>query len=413
MSNVKILLGGVPFGCNNIGDEAILERIVNIVRTASPKAEITVSTGDPTGTKSLLGVNTCSLYSGFSENETDKTSFVQTLKSMDVFIWSGATGLSDYPNTSLDCLAAAQQLGLKTVVFCTGMNDTLNPAHFKLNQGMKKSLFNVVNKITGNRINLAEQYEVAKESKLRSRLKTVLDQCDLVINRDEQSKVELMKSHLSIPPLVAADPAITLKVEEPTELNWGPETLAVLNSPNKKIGICISSQQSISQINSFIEWLDTVVKTYQANIVFIPMNPITDFEMMTNIRDKMYHKDKTVIAVGSDSPDAIVGLASKMDVIISSRLHLLIFASITGTPCIGIGRGSKISNFLSEFGFCTAGDTQLIEFYYLEKELKKLLKDQKMYRDISALVHKRMLDRLDVGVQALSTIINQSNRHLV
>ena len=136
------------------------------------------------------------------------------------------------------------------------------------------------------------------------------------------------------------------------------------------------------------------------------MNPITDFECMANIRDGMFKRNRSIIAQGSIAPEAVAGLASKMDIIISSRLHLLIFASISATSCIGIGRGSKVSNFLSEFGFCTAGTTQKIEFDYLDKEVDKLFKEKAMYQEISIIVRQKMLKRLEVGIKALADVVN-------
>ena len=43
---MKILLGGVPFGCDNIGDEAILASVIGLVRGICRDAELVVSTGD-------------------------------------------------------------------------------------------------------------------------------------------------------------------------------------------------------------------------------------------------------------------------------------------------------------------------------------------------------------------------------
>jgi len=411
MSTTKILLGGVPFGCNNIGDEAILERIVDIVRSVCPEADITVSTGDPINTAQLLSVKTCALHSGFSENEKDDISFLAALSTVDIFIWSGATGLSDYPDTSLSCLLAAQKRGLKTVVFCTGMNDTLNPAHFTLSNGLKLTLLTTLNKILASKIDFVRTYELRKECKLRQQLKVVLDNCDLVINRDEQSKAQLMRSNLETPPLVAADPAITLPLQAPNGTIWGDKMMSTLNTNAKLIGVCISSQQQITENMPFARWLDEISTHYDANIVFIPMNPITDFEAMADIRNKMFNKDKTIIAQGSTDPRAVAGLAEKMDVIISSRLHLLIFASISDTPCIGIGRGSKVSNFLSEFGFCTAGTTEKIKFDHLSKELEKLCNEKIIYQEVSRLVRLRMHARLNKGIEALSHIINPELSH--
>jgi len=411
MSTTRILLGGVPFGCNNIGDEAILERIVDIVRSVCPESDITVSTGDPINTAQLLSVKTCSLHSGFSENSNDDTSFLATLSKMDIFIWSGATGLSDYPTTSLSCLIAAQKQGIKTVVFCTGMNDTLNPAHFTLSNGLKLTLLTTLNNLVANQIDFVRTYELRKERRLRQQLKVVLDNCDLVINRDVQSKTQLMRSNLKTPPLVAADPAITLPLQAPNDTIWGENMMNTINTNAKLIGVCISSQQQISENTSFARWLDDITSHYDARIVFIPMNPITDFEAMADIRDKMFNKDKTIIARGSSDPCAVAGLAEKMDVIISSRLHLLIFASISDTPCIGIGRGSKVSNFLSEFGFCTAGTTDKIKYDHLNIELEKLFNEKEIYQEVSRLVRLRMHARLNKGIEALSEIINPELNH--
>ena len=405
MSNLRILLGGVPFGCNNIGDEAILAQVVNIVRESTPSANIIVSTGEQKTTAEWLDVETCPLHSSFSGNERDNTAFFDALDSADVFIWSGATGLSDYPNAALNCLSEAQNRGLKTIVFCTGMNDTFNPAHFKLNSGLKKSLFDIIKQTSGGKLDLTTRYECRKEQDVRTRLKEILDRCDLVINRDFPSKLELMKSNLSKQPIVAADPAIALPLVAPTAALWGDSMMEVLESGSKLIGVCISSQQKINQLDAFASWLDGLVDTYQAKIVFIPMNPITDFKLMSQIREAMFHRSQSIIASGSVKPSSVAGLASKMDVVISSRLHLLIFAAISSTPCIGIGRGSKVTNFLSEFGFCTAGDTDNIKFEYLEKEVRKILLEKDAYKEVADLVRESMLIRLEHGVAALKNCL--------
>lgn len=47
--------------------------------------------------------------------------------------------------------------------------------------------------------------------------------------------------------------------------------------------------------------------------------------------------------------------AAKCDVVLSSRLHLLILAANVGTPGLGIARGSKLANWLSNFGRTVEG----------------------------------------------------------
>ena len=108
---VKILLGGVPFGRNNVGDEAILECVVKIVREICPAADITVSTDDPAATAKKLNVKTVQLF-GF-DPPYSRALMEQTLRENDVFIWSGATGLSDYPEIPLDMLSIAHLAGTR------------------------------------------------------------------------------------------------------------------------------------------------------------------------------------------------------------------------------------------------------------------------------------------------------------
>ena len=405
MSIEKVLLGGVPFGCNNIGDEAILAQVVSIIRNINSEIEITVSTGDPIETQKLLHVKTCPLY-GFDEKSLNKNEFIEALKQVDTFIWSGATGLSDYPDTSLNCLAEAQKIGIKTVIFCTGMNDKLNPAHFKLVSGKKYALLSLLTFLSGNTIDFIKTYETRKEQALRRRLKKILDKCDLVINRDHQSSTQVMRSQLHVKPIIAADPAITLPIVEPSNKIWGDKLISFVEGHKTLIGICISSQQGLTQRNQFVEWLDSIVRAKNVGIVFIPMNPITDFEVMADMRESMLYRDSTIIASGSNRPEAVVGLAARMDIIISSRLHLLIFASISATPCIGIGRGSKVKNFLSEFGQCTAGTTAHIDFNQLDNKLTHLLSNKGIYKKHAIHVHHKMLNRLNTGINALSSVID-------
>ena len=41
---MKILLGGIPLGCDNIGDEAILACVVKMLRESLPGVELAVAT---------------------------------------------------------------------------------------------------------------------------------------------------------------------------------------------------------------------------------------------------------------------------------------------------------------------------------------------------------------------------------
>lgn len=111
---MKILLGGVPLGCDNIGDEAIIACVVDLLRRLCPGAELTVCTCDGETTSRRLGVTTVPLY-GFPP-EPRLREFSAEVRKHDVYIWFGATGLSDYPERGLRLLDIAREAGKKTIV---------------------------------------------------------------------------------------------------------------------------------------------------------------------------------------------------------------------------------------------------------------------------------------------------------
>ena len=53
---MKILLGGIPLGCDNIGDEAIIACVVKMLKESLPGVDLTVATADSASAE-LLGVS--------------------------------------------------------------------------------------------------------------------------------------------------------------------------------------------------------------------------------------------------------------------------------------------------------------------------------------------------------------------
>ena len=91
---MKILLGGVPLGCDNIGDEAIIACVVKLLRGLFPAAELTVSTREPEKTAKLLGISDRAL------GEEEKKVFVS---------WRTELGYSD------DMILAAYESMIKSI----------------------------------------------------------------------------------------------------------------------------------------------------------------------------------------------------------------------------------------------------------------------------------------------------------
>ena len=322
---MKILLGGIPLGCDNIGDEAIIAGVVKMLKESVPGVELTVATNDP-ATAQLLGVEVVPPF-GFAGTPLD--GFAAAVRGRDAYIWCGATGLSDYPDVALDLLEMAQREGVATFVWGVGMDDELNPVFFRAH-GKRRLLLGC--------LGLVGWYERRLRGKLRRRIAAILPRCRGVWLRDPESAAMLATMGFA-GAKVAADSAILLDEStnhEPRTTNHEPRTL----------GLCISTQRQVADLAG-LKGLLSDVRSAGWKIVGIPMNPKTDRALLGKLG---------VECIPGSTPEAVMAAAAECDVVLSSRLHLLILAANAGTPGLGIARGSKLANWLANFGRSVEGD---------------------------------------------------------
>ena len=322
---MRILLGGIPLGCDNIGDEAILAGVVKMLKASIPCVELTVATDDP-ATAALLGVG---VVPPFGFRDTDLNGFAAEASRHDAYIWCGATGLSDYPHTALSLLEIAQGEGVPTFIWGVGMDDELNPVFFKAHGKLGALL---------RAFGLAGWYERRLRSRLRRRIARILPRCRGVWLRDPQSAAMLAATGFP-GAAVAADSAILLAAEDVGSGKSGDSRIRAT------LGLCISTQRQISDLDG-LRGLIAAVHDSGARVLGIPMNPKTDRALLESLG---------VECIAGTTPEAVMEAAAECDVVLSSRLHLLILAANAGTPGIGIARGSKLANWLSNFGESVVG----------------------------------------------------------
>ena len=380
---MKILLGGIPLGCDNIGDEAIIACVVKMLKESLPGVELTVATADP-ATADLLGVNVVPPF-GFAGRSLD--GFGDAVRAHDAYIWCGATGLSDYPHVALDLLETAQKAGVATFVWGVGMDDELNPVFFKAKGKRRLAL---------RCLGLLGWYERRLRDRLARRIAAVLPRCKGVWLRDPQSAEMLAQTGFP-DACVAADTAILLKdnidlMSGRVDLGSGRvdlgscrvgvgsckagvesckagvescrdgvvssragvescnsnESLIDSKRPYSTLGLCISTQRQVADLDG-VRRMIAAVRAAGADVLGIPMNPKTDRRLLESLG---------VECIAGDTPEAVMEAAAQCDVVLSSRLHLLILAANAGTPGIGIARGSKLANWLANFGESVAGSVR-------------------------------------------------------
>ena len=357
---MKILLGGIPLGCDNIGDEAIIACVVKMLKESLPGVELTVATADP-ATAERLGVGTVPAF-GFAGTSLD--GFAEAVRRHDAYIWCGATGLSDYPHVGLALLEAAQDEGVPTFIWGVGMDDELNPVFFTAH-GKRRALLKM--------LGLVGWYERRLRARLARRIAAALPRCKGVWLRDPQSVAMLARTGFAGAG-VAADTAILCASPEPRTPNPEPPTL----------GLCISTQRQVADLDG-VRSLIAAVCDSGAKVLGIPMNPKTDRALMEGLG---------VECIAGSTPEAVMDAASRCAVVLSSRLHLLILAANVGTPGLGIARGSKLANWLSNFNRTGEGSVGDCDWDATAAHVLAMLKDRGDWDAVRDAAYERLNARM-------------------
>lgn len=358
---MKILLGGIPLGCDNIGDEAILACVVRLMREIAPSAELAVATNDA-ATATLLGVKVVPSY-GFAGVSTK--GFNAIVKAFDVYVWCGATGLSDYPFVALDLLRLAQKAGVRTFVWGVGMDNELNPVFFKA-RGRRRRLLACVG--------LVGLYEGILRRRLTRQVCATLPKCAGVWLRDPESAEVLARFGYG-QAATTSDTAI-----------YQSRSTVRTASRASTLGFCLSAQRAVTDTTGVKRFLARL-SSAGLSVVGIPMNPKTDSVLLRTLG--------VTDIFGGTTPDAVARKAASCDLVLSNRLHLLILAANVGTPILGLARGSKLVNWLANFGETTEGSVFDCDWDALAAKVVRLLDDPPRLRAHFAVVRQAAYARLD------------------
>jgi len=324
-SEPRVLIGGVGYGLGNVGDEGILEGIVQDVRSVAPMADITVLTWSPETTASLLRVKAV---------RTRIQSVVKQIARSDVVICGGASIIAEYydkrasiteklkgyPGYPLSLVTLAKVLRKKVMVYAVGV-EPIESVWFR-------------------------QWAVLS-----------MKIADAFTVRDEASKQLLGKWGDNSRVEVTTDPAFNLS-PPPVQVTDDFLRAQGLEFPSSALLIGMSfayEPQFVKNLNEQIEFFTELAQKLivenNAYIVLIPMNtnPTLDYQGLTQVARRLPASRVTILK-GNYNPSQVIGLVSRLDLVVSSRMHLLIFSAIANTPFATVSRGPKLDAFAQRFG---------------------------------------------------------------
>ena len=178
----------------------------------------------------------------------------------------------------------------------------------------------------------------------------IVNRVDLITVRDKGSLEELKRLQITKPKIFCtADPVLAIK---PADLNIGRKILSrhkVESSGEKFIGVSVRRWKHWESCRSNLtKALDKLVEELGAKIIFLPMQFPEDVKA-AKLTAELMEKNSVVIDEELSTAE-ILSLVGCMDILISIRLHALIFAGVMGVPMLGISYDPKIERFLDSIG---------------------------------------------------------------
>jgi polysaccharide pyruvyl transferase WcaK-like protein len=341
---------------HNVGDESILQAIVSDVRRVAADAKITVLTWAPEETSRRLDVRAV------------KVTVTNTLKELwetDVLLCGGGAMLAPYYNSQanileqlkgtpgfpLTMMMLAKIWRKKVMVYAIGVEPI---ASFWFRQWAARSP------------NLVDVFTV----------------------RDEASKQLLESWGGSSRIKVVLDPAFGLS-PPPSAVTEAFIQKQGLSLPDDvpTVGMSFAYEPGfVSDLDAQVDFLADLAKRLiaecDAYIVMIPMNtkPTADRQGL-NIVAQRLPADSVVVLTGDYVPSQVIGLASRLDLVLSSRMHLLIFAAIVNTPFAALSRGPKIDAFAKRLGTEPIAYIDRLDVHQATEKTKQILQSSSMYRE--------------------------------
>lgn len=312
MSN--IVVSGY-YGFKNAGDEAMLAAMIEVLSDLDPDVNITVISANPEDTKDRHGVS--SVY------WLNYLQIAAALRKSDLLISGGGSLLQDVTSGRslyyyMSILLLAKQLGTPVMLYAQGIGP-----------------------ISGDMARKAMHY--------------IGNMVDLITVRDSGSLGELEELGIVRPPIhLTADPVLAI---HPVDKQIGRAILRRhgLEGAKPLVGISVREWREWAHYKDILAQVtDQITTTLGARVVFLPMQFPEDVDAAGKIAGRT--NQQAIVLNDEYTTSELLSLVGNLDLLISIRLHALIFAGVMGVPMIGLSYDPKVDRFLTSIGEVVVGD---------------------------------------------------------
>ncbi|MBD0839574.1 polysaccharide pyruvyl transferase family protein [Streptomyces sp. TRM68416] len=308
----RIGLLGSYGGCNT-GDEAILMCVLACLRAHRPDARLVVFSRNAEHTRTHQpNADEVVDWEGVPQKPV-----LDTLAGLDLLILGGGGILYDgEARRYLRIVRAAHERGVPTFAYAVGAGPL-------------------------------------READDREAVRTVLAEMTEVVVRDEESRLVLEEVGVDRDLTVTADPALLLTPEPFTEQMMRQEGLPL---DTRLVGMSVREPGRAAEKLDEADYhalladvADFLARRLDAHVVFVPMER-QDVRHAHGVLSRMSAPDLGRILNNSYRPGQILGFMSHLDMVVGMRLHVVIFAALSGLPVLPLPYSGKVFDFARRTG---------------------------------------------------------------
>jgi polysaccharide pyruvyl transferase CsaB len=298
------------YGHGNLGDDAILEAIVQEVREIDPDLPIWALSRKPKETRKLLGIGSVHHFNFFG--------FLRIMRKTRMYLSGGGSLIQDVTSRRslwyyLMSIKLAKICGNLVCMYGCGIGPVLR-------KGSRRKVKRILNRYV-----------------------------DVITLREDSSVEELKRLGVHRPEIVpAADPVLALSSAPEAEI---AETLRQFGMEPEGRYLCLALRgwKGFNQkAPVFAAAANRAYEKYGLTPVFVAINHRNDgaaADAVIPFLKVPYHIVREPLPSGT-----AIGLMSRMAVVVAMRLHGLVFAASRGVPLIGVDYDPKVTAFLRYAG---------------------------------------------------------------
>lgn len=363
------------YGFNNLGDEAILSALVQQFRAKQPNVALTALSGDPEGTKARLGID--------AVHRMDLGAICRAFRRADLFVSGGGSLLQDVTGPGsvpyyLGLVWLARQLGTRTMFLGQGVGP-LHNAHSRF----------LVGRVARKADALTVRDQASRE---------LLVRCGVPAERVQ----------LTADPVLAMAP-VGRDASDPLLRRLGLE-------PGKPI-MAISVRPWASwyerQLKAFSSVLAQRAAEWDAQILLLPFHRPDDELLIDELHHCLVtrpqdHAPRVVTLNEALQPEEMMGLLSRVDLLVGMRLHALIMGAACAVPAVALVYDPKVSAFAAMAGYPTiASVTDLEDSDAVGNLLARVWEDR---AGIRAVLHDRQAGWRELALRNVDVALELAGR---